>query len=65
VAELLAGLPEERWPGHVDVLDRNALSLARLVRDPPGVILKAGLRLIRVREMNDVRQAIERLERPA
>jgi hypothetical protein len=36
-----------------------------LVRDPPGVILKAGLRLIRVREVNDVRQAIERLERPA
>jgi hypothetical protein len=65
VAELLAGLPEERWPGHVDVLDRNALSLARLVRDPPGVILKAGLRLIRVREVNDVRQAIEGLERPA
>ena len=65
VAELLAGLPEERWPGHVDVLDRNALSLARLVRDPPGVILKAGLRLIRVREMNDVREAIERLEGPA
>jgi len=62
VAELLAGLPEERWPGHVDVLDRNALSLARLVRDPPGVIFKAGLRLIRVREVNDVRQAIERLE---
>ena len=65
VAELLAGLPEEQWPEHVDVLDRNALSLARLVRDPPGVILKAGLRIIRVREMNDVRQAIERLERPA
>jgi hypothetical protein len=65
VAELLAGLPEARWAGHVDVLDRNALSLARLVRDPPGVILKAGLRLIRVREVNDVRQAMERLERPA
>ncbi|HEU5113549.1 MAG TPA: DUF5995 family protein [Acidimicrobiia bacterium] len=65
VAELLAGLPEERWPEHVDVLDRNALSLARLVRDPPGVILKAGLRIIRVRETNDVRRAIERLERPA
>jgi hypothetical protein len=64
VAELFAGLPEERWPGHVDVLDRNVLSLARLVRDPPGVILKAGLRLIRVREVNDVRQAIERLEEP-
>jgi hypothetical protein len=62
VAELLAGLPEEGWPGHIDVLDRNALSLARLVRDPPGFILKSGLRLIRVREMNDVRQTIERLE---
>ncbi len=65
VAELLAGLPEERWPGHIDVLDRNALSLARLVRDPPGVFLKAGLRLIRVREVSDVRRTIERLDRKA
>jgi hypothetical protein len=65
VAELLAGLPQERWPGHLDVLDRNALSLARLVRDPPGVILKAGLRLIRLREMHDVPKVIERLESPA
>lgn len=63
VAELLACLPSESWPERIAVLDRNAVIIARLVRDPPGWILKAGLRLIRVRETTDVRRVIEVLDR--
>lgn len=58
VAELLACLPAQRRPERIEVLDRNAMVLARLVRDPPGWIFKGGLRLIRVRETNDVRRVI-------
>lgn len=61
-AELLTCIPENRRPERIDVFDRNAMALARLVLDPPGWILKSGLRLIRLRETNDVRRVIEKLE---
>lgn len=63
VAVLLARTPSDRWQDHIDVLDRNATTLARVVRDPPGWFFKAGLRVIRVREANDVRKVIEVLDR--
>lgn len=63
-AELLTCIPEERRPERLDVFDRNAMVLARLVLDPPGWILKFGLRVIRLREMRNVRRVIEKLEEP-
>ena len=62
-AELLAHALAEDWQGHIAVLDRNAVAIARLVRDPPGWVFKAGLRLIRIRETGDVRRVIEVLDR--
>lgn len=61
-AELLTCTEDERKPERIDVLDRNASTLARLVLDPPGWILKLGLRLIRLRETKNVRRVIEKLE---
>lgn len=62
-AELLTCIPDERKPGRIDVFDRNAMVLARLVLDPPGWILKFGLRVIRLREMKNVQRVIEKLEK--
>ena len=62
-AELLARTPADGWPEHIAVLDRNAVNLARLERDPPGFIFKAGLGLIRIRETGDVRRVIDVLDR--
>jgi len=64
VAELLACLPADSWEGRIAVLDRNAVTVARLVRDPPGWILRAGLRLIRIRETGHIRRVIEMLDKP-
>jgi len=58
-AELLACLPAKRWPSRIDVLDRATLSLARLIRDPPGWTLKTGLRVMRLPESHDMRHVIE------
>lgn len=63
-AELLARTPVDEWQTHIEVLDRNAVTIARLVRDPPGMILKGGLRLIRLRETGDIRRVIEVLDKP-
>jgi len=43
----------------LDLLDLKAASLGKLVRNPPGLIFKAGLFLIRMRESNDVAEVIE------
>jgi Family of unknown function (DUF5995) len=64
VAELLACLPPDSWQERITVLDRNAVTVGRLVRDPPGWILRVGLRLIRIREKGDVRRVIEVLDEP-
>lgn len=61
-AELLTCVADERKPQRIEVFDRNAMALARLVLDPPGWILKFGLRVIRLREMKNVRRVIEKLE---
>jgi hypothetical protein len=62
VAELLACLDAGAWPGRIDVLDRTTTSLARLIRDPPGWVLKSGLGLIRISESHSVRHVIQVLE---
>jgi hypothetical protein len=58
VAELLACRPESVWPDRVDVVDQATLSLARLVRDPPGWVLGSGLGVIRLSEIHSIPHVI-------
>lgn len=62
VAELLACLPSSAWPSRIDVLDRTTTSLARLIRDPPGWVLKSGLGLVRLSESHNIRHVIQVLQ---
>ena len=62
VAELLSYVPASSWTSRVDVLDRTTTSLARLVRNPPGWILNAGLGLIKIFESHRVAHVIEVLQ---
>jgi hypothetical protein len=58
VAELLSFLPESVWQNRVDVVDQATLSLARLVRDPPGWVLGTGLGIIRLSEIHNIPHVI-------
>ena len=62
VAELLSYLPFSSWPRRIDVLDRTTMSLARLVRNPPGWVLNAGLGLIKIFESHSIPYVIEVLK---
>ncbi len=62
VAELLACLDQDAWPGRIDVLDRATTALGRLVRDPPGWALRSGLGLIRLSETRSVGSVIRALQ---
>jgi Family of unknown function (DUF5995) len=62
VAELLACIHPSEWPNRIDVLDRATTSLARLIRDPPSWVLKAGLGSIRLAEVHSVGHVIEVLQ---
>lgn len=62
VAELLSYIPSSAWPSRIDVLDRTTTSLGRLVRNPPGWVLNAGLGLIRIFESHNIRHIIEVLQ---
>jgi hypothetical protein len=62
VAELLACLDPSAWPKRIDVLDRATISLARLIRNPPGWVLNTGLGLIRLAEFRDAGHVIEVLQ---
>jgi hypothetical protein len=62
VAELLTCLDPSAWPSRIDVLDRTTTSLARLIRDPPGWVLKGGLGLIRLAERHNIRKVTQVLQ---
>ena len=55
----LAHTAPQNWGPVLDLLDFKATALGDLVRNPPGLILKLGLLLIRMRETNDVAEVIE------
>jgi hypothetical protein len=62
VAELLACLHPSAWPNRIDVLDRATISLARLIRNPPGWVLNTGLGFIRLAERHSIKHVIEVLQ---
>jgi hypothetical protein len=55
----LAHIGPQNWGPVLALLDFKATSLGNLVRNPPGLILKLGLFLIRMRETSDVAEVIE------
>lgn len=55
----LASISPQKWGPMLDLLDHKATALGKLVRNPPGLIFKLGLFLIRMRESNDVVEVIE------
>jgi hypothetical protein len=62
VAELLSYVPFSSWPSRIDVLDRTTTSLGRLVRNPPGWVLNAGLGLIKLFESHNIPHIIQVLQ---
>lgn len=59
VATRLASLDQREWPAELDVIDRWTAVLGGLIHHPPGIVFNAGLALIRARESNSVRRAID------
>ncbi|HKG23510.1 MAG TPA: DUF5995 family protein [Blastocatellia bacterium] len=57
----LASISPREWGPLLGLLDFKAASLGKLVRNPPGLIFKLGLFVIRMRESNDVAEVIETL----
>ena len=62
VAELLSYVPYSSWSSRIDVLDRTTMSLARLIRNPPGWVLNTGLGLIKIFESHSIPHVIEVLK---
>jgi hypothetical protein len=61
VAELLSCLPPATRDAQLQILDRNAANVGRLIRDPPGVVPKLILRVVRMLEWQPVRSVIAHL----
>ena len=59
VANMINSTPADKLGRELEILDEGVAKLAQLIASPKGLLLKLGLRIIRLRESNDVPHVID------